>query len=301
MAAPEGQRGREAFLLLIAPAIWGFGFVATQRTLADMGPLWSNALRFGASVLILFPIARARLPALTRRQVGYGLTLGTLLFFAFTLQTTGLLTTTVSRSSFLTGLYAVFTPLLGVAFGRRLRASHLGAAALALVGLWLLARPAQGGGFAFRRGDVLTLGCAVVTAGQILVADRAAGEADPLALNFWQLVGVAALSIAAAAIFEGRPVVHWTVELGVAQAFLIVFSSLIAFTIQLHAQRRLPPTAAAMIFLLEAPFGALAGFLLAGDRLTAIQGLGALIMLAACGAAVLAGEPAPPPHAAAPL
>jgi drug/metabolite transporter (DMT)-like permease len=288
---------REALLLLLAPAIWGFGFVGTQRTLADMGPLWSNALRFGAAVLLLYPIARGRLKAVSRRQIGHGLTLGALLFFAFTLQTTGLLTTTVSHSSFLTGLYAVFTPILGVAFGRRLRASHLGAAALALVGLWLLARPPQGDGFAMSRGDLLTLGCAVVTAGQILVADRVAGQTDSLALNFWQLVGVAALSLVAAAVFEGRPVIHWTIGLVVAQLYLIVFSSLIAFTIQLHAQRTLPPTAAAMIFLLEAPFGALAGFLLSGDRLTAIQGVGAGLMLAACGAAVLSGEPAPPPQA----
>jgi len=211
------------------------------------------------------------------------------------------LTTTVSRSSFLTGLYAVFTPLLGVVFGRRLRASHVGAAALALAGLWLLARPEQGAGVSLSRGDLLTLGCAVACAAQILAADRVAGQADSLALNFWQLAGVAVLSIAAAAIFEGRPVIHWTPGLVAAQAYVVIFSSLVAFTLQLHAQRRLSATAAAMIFLLEAPFGALAGYLVSGDRLTAIQGLGALIMLAACGLAVLAGEPTPPPQAATPI
>jgi drug/metabolite transporter (DMT)-like permease len=190
---------------------------------------------------------------------------------------------------------------LGVAIGRRLQLSHVGATALALVGLWLLARPEHGGGFVLSRGDLLTLGCAVVCAAQILAADRVADQADPLALNFCQMAGVAALSIAAAAIFEGRPVIHWTPGLVVAQAYVVIFSSLVAFTLQLHAQRRLSPTVAAMIFILEAPFGALAGYLISGDRLTAIQAVGALIMLAACGLAVWAGEPAPPPQAATPI
>ena len=135
-------------------------------------------------------------------------------------------------------------------------------------------------------------------AAQILVADRVTGETDSLALNFWQLVGLAALSLVAAALVEGTPRVHWTEQLVAAQAYLVVFSSIAAFTIQLHAQRRLPPTVAAMIFLLEAPFGALAGFLLSGDRLTVVQGAGAAAMLAACGIAILAGDAAPPPQPA---
>jgi drug/metabolite transporter (DMT)-like permease len=285
-------------LLLAVPVIWGFSFPATQRTLADMGPLWSNALRFGLAVALLYPLVRSRLGALSRRQIGHGLGLGALLFLVFALQTSGLLTTTVSRSCFLTGLYSVFTPLLGVAFGRRLRWAHLGAAGLALAGLWLLARPERGGGPALSRGDLLTIGCAVACAAQILVADRVTGETDSLALNFWQLVGLAALSLVAAALVEGTPRVHWTEQLVAAQAYLVVFSSIAAFTIQLHAQRRLPPTVAAMIFLLEAPFGALAGFLLSGDRLTVVQGAGAAAMLAACGIAILAGDAAPPPQPA---
>lgn len=255
-----------------------------------MGPLWSNAARFALAVALLFPLVRGRLAGLSSRQIGHGLGLGVLLFLVFALQTSGLLTTTVSRSCFLTGLYSVFTPLLGVAFGRRLTLAHLGAAGLALAGLWLLARPDGGTGPGLNRGDLLTIGCAVACAAQILVADRVAAETDPLALNFWQLVGLAGLSLGSAALIEGPPRAHWTAGLVAAQAYLVVFSSIAAFTIQLHAQRRLPPTAAAMIFLLEAPFGALAGFLLSGDRLTAVQGAGAAVMLVACGIAIFASR-----------
>jgi len=263
-----------------------------------MGPLWSNALRFALATLLLFPFARGRLARLGRRRALHGLGLGLLLFLVFTLQTGGLVTTSVSRSSFLTGLYAVITPLLAVAFGRPLRAAHAAAAALAVGGLWLLAAPAGGGALTLNRGDVLTIGCAVACALQILVTDRLAAGADVIALNFWQMAGVAVASLLAAPLFEGLRVPPATPGFLLAMGYLIVFSSLVAFTLQLQVQKKLAPTPAAMIFLLEAPFGALAGFLLAGDRLRPLQLAGCALMLAASALAVLAGEPAPQPQAA---
>ncbi|MHB8420879.1 MAG: DMT family transporter [Myxococcales bacterium] len=291
------MKRREALQLLIVPAIWGFGFVATRRTLADMGPLWSNAVRFALATLLLYPFARPRLGQLGRRKALHGLGLGLLLFLVFSLQTAGLVTTSVSRSSFLTGLYAVMTPLLGVAFGRPLRPAHAVAAALALAGLWLLAAPASGP-LALNRGDLLTLGCAAACALQILVADRVAAGADALALNFWQMVGVAAASLLAAPLLEGFRLPPPSVGFLLAMGYLIVFSSLVAFTLQLQAQKTLPPTPAAMLFLLEAPFGALAGFLLTGDRLAPLQLAGCALMLGASALAVQAGGPAPHPQAA---
>lgn len=288
----------EGTLLVVVPAIWGFGFAATRRTLVDMGPMWSNALRFVLATLLLYPIARPRLARLPRRRATQGLGLGLLLFLVFSLQTGGLVTTSVSRSSFLTGLYAVITPLLGVAFGRSLRPAHALAAALAVVGLWLLARPAAGGALALNRGDVLTLGCAAACALQILATDRVAAGADAIALNFWQMVGVTAASLAAAPFIEAFRPPPATPGFVLSMGYLVVFSSLVAFTLQLQVQKKLPPTPAAMIFLLEAPFGALAGFWLTGDRLAPMQLAGCALMLGASAMAVLAGEPAPQPQAA---
>ncbi|MHB1844138.1 MAG: DMT family transporter [Deltaproteobacteria bacterium] len=284
------RRLREASILLLAPLIWGVGFVATREQLAGMTPLWANALRFGIAAAVLLPISIGRLSALSPSQRWGGLLLGVLLFVAFSAQTAGLALTTVSRSSFLTGLYAVLTPLFALALGKRVRRGQVVAIGLAFAGLWLLARPAAGG---LNPGDLLTLGCAAATACQILLADVLAQGADPLALNGVQMAGLAICALAAASLWDGVPVIRSSGRVWEATAYLAILSSVVAFTLQLRAQKRLPPTAAAMIFLLEAPFGALAGRLMLGERLDGVQGLGCGLILGASAVAVLwGGEPA---------
>jgi len=285
-AKPLGDRTFAA-LLLLAPLIWGFGFVATRLSLAGSGPLWSNALRFALASVAMAPLVGWRRLRLTRAQVASGVALGALLFLAFTLQTTGLVTTSVSHSSFITGLYAVITPLLAPFFGRWPKPMVLVASALAVVGLWLLttAHPGQLDlhhlGSELRRGDLLTFGCAVVSALHILFADRVTTGADSLSLNYVQLTTVALICLPAALLFEGQ--LHFTVspQAVFGLAYLAILSSGVAFTVQLVAQKRVSPGVAAMIFLLEAPFGAIAGLLFDGDHLTGSQWAGAALMTAA--------------------
>ncbi len=285
---------REAGLLLVAPLIWGVGFVATREQLSGMTPLWANALRFGAAALVLLPISVSRRPALSRAQLWGGAGLGLLLFLCFSAQTAGLALTSVSRSSFLTGLYAVLTPLFGRLLGRPLRTAQLAAVGLALAGLYLLARPTAVGLAGLNRGDLLTIGCAVATAWQILLADKLAPGADPLALNGVQMASIALCSIAAALLWDGAPSVRSTAAVWGATAYLAILSSVVAFTLQLRAQKQLPPTAAAMIFLLEAPFGALAGRLVLGERLDLAQGVGCGLILGASALSVLTPARAAP-------
>ena len=84
--------------------------------------------------------------------------------------------------------------------------------------------------------------------------------------------------------------IRWLPSVVVGQLYLAVFSSGVAFTLQFWAQRRISPTAAAMVFLLEAPLGALAGYVAYGERLTLVQGFGALLMMGASYLAVAAGD-----------
>jgi drug/metabolite transporter (DMT)-like permease len=233
------------------------------------------------------PLVGWRRLRLTRRQALSGVVLGLLLLVAFTLQTTGLVTTTVSHSSFITGLYAVMTPLLAPFFGRWPKPMVLVASALAVFGLWLLttAHPGQLDlaqlGSGLNRGDLLTFGCAVVSALHILVADRVTSGADSFSLNYVQLTTVALTALPVALLFEGQ--LHFatspTAILGL--VYLAVLSSGVAFTVQLVAQKRVSPGVAAMIFLLEAPFGAIAGLLFDGDHLTGSQWAGAALMTVA--------------------
>ncbi len=284
-----------ALVLLAGPLIWGVGFVATKATLAGSGPLWANAFRFVFAIAILFPFAARAVSRLPKRHLISGMWLGIFLLAAFSFQTAGMVDTTVAHASFITGLYAVFVPLFGPLFGRRPRPWQLAAVGLAVVGLVLLTGIASSGA-RIGRGDWLVLGCALVSAIHILIADRVAKDVDPIALNWVQLATVAVLSVAAARAVEGPMAIKWLPSVVAGQLYLAVFSSGVAFTLQFWAQRRISPTAAAMVFLLEAPLGALAGYVAYGERLSLVQGFGAVLMMGASYLAVAAGdENAPAP------
>jgi drug/metabolite transporter (DMT)-like permease len=109
-----------------------------------------------------------------------------------------------------------------------------------------------------------------------------------------QLATVAIISFGTAFAFEGQPHIRWSESTVVAYFYLAIFSSGVAFTLQFWAQRRISPSTAAMIFLLEAPFGAVAGAVAYGERLTGVQMLGGLLMLVGSYLAVAFGarEPA---------
>jgi drug/metabolite transporter (DMT)-like permease len=253
-------------------------------SLAGSGPLWSNALRFGLASLFMTPLVALRGLNLTRAQMMSGAFLGVLLFLAFSFQTIGLVTTSVTHSSFITGLYAVATPLLAPLFGRWPKPIVVAASALAILGLWLLttAHPNQLDllriGAELGSGDLLTLGCAVVSAFHILLADRVTPGADSVSLNYVQLATVTLIALPAAVVMEGSLNFAMSTRAIFGLAYLAILSSGVAFTIQLVAQKRVSPSVAAMIFLLEAPFGALAGTIFDGDHLTATQWVGAGIM-----------------------
>lgn len=281
-----------ALVLLLGPLIWGLGFVATKVTLGGSGPLWANAVRFSLALLVLAPVALPRFRGPWRGPLRAGGLLGVFLFLAFSFQTAGMVTTSLSHASFITGLYAVIVPLLGLLVGRRPGPGQLAAAGLALLGLALLTGFGVAGG-PILIGDWLILGCAATSAVHILIADRVAREVDPVVLNWLQLAAVAVASAVTALAFEGAPHLRLTRAVILGQLYLAIFSSGIAFSLQFWAQRRISPSVAAMIFLLESPFGALAGALVYGERLTVVQMLGGVLMLGACFLAVASGEGEP--------
>ena len=113
-------------LLLLAALIWGTAFVAQRAGMEVMGPLFFNGVRFGLGALVVLPLVlRQRplpIPGARRGLLGAGLALGSVLFAGATLQQVGLVETTAGKAGFITGLYVVIVPLLGMAFGRRPRA-----------------------------------------------------------------------------------------------------------------------------------------------------------------------------------
>ena len=272
-----------ALALLLVTAIWGVTFVQVKDAVA-LYPLFAFlAVRFAIASLSLAPLAAPRLRALGRDGAIAGGVLGVLLAGGYALQTEGLVHTTVSSTGFITGLYVVLTPLVGLALLRdRIPARAWGGVVLAVIGLALLSGVHQGR----LLGDGLVLASALVQACQIVAVSRYAPRYDPLALTLVELlVCCAGFSVVAGARGDFAVPRGWTVW----GALLVtgVFASAFAYLVQSWVQQRTTATRAALIFTLESPFAGLFGYLLEGDRLGTAGWAGCGVILAG----ILLAEP----------
>jgi len=276
-------RARADASLLLVALIWGTTFVAQKVANAHVGPIFFVALRFLAAAAFLLPFAlwearRASMP-LVRADWNAAAGIGGCLCAGCWIQQTGLQTTSATNAGFLTSAYLVVVPLLAwVISGRRPRLPVLIAGLVAIGGAWLLG---GGGGWAqWSRGDLIILAGDVFWALHItLIAHYQGMAARPIWLSLVQcaITGIVSLPVAllwqpatAAAIGAALPAI----------VFAGIFSSGVAFTLQIVAQRQTPPAEAALIMSLESVFAAAAGALLLNERLGLLESLGAVLIFA---------------------
>ncbi len=270
-------------VLLLAGAIWGGGFVAQSTAMDTIGPLWFVGLRFAIATIAVLPFAlleaRKSEVKTTRRHGMLYLLIGLTLFGVMITQQIGLQTTTVTNSSFLTGLYVVIVPIIAVVFLRR--APHWivwPGALMALTGIYLL----SGGDMsALSRGDILTIFCAVFSAGQITLAGIIVSETGrALTLSMAQFAVTAVVALAAAVIVEP---ISWAAIRDAAPEILYVgiFSSGIAFSLQIIGQRYTTSSQAAIFLSSEALFGAALGAVVLGEKISTLGYVGCALMFAA--------------------
>jgi drug/metabolite transporter (DMT)-like permease len=275
--------------LILVTAVWGLTFVQVKDAV-EVYPLTAFlALRYLVATAALAAPAGRRLQGLGRDGLVAGGVLGLLVALGIGLQTAGLERTTVTNAGFITGLYVLFTPLLGLALFRTPIPRVLWlAVALALLGLTLLAGVPEGS----RAGDLLVLVSTVAQALQIVMVERYANRYDAFALTFVEVATAAvgflviALALGDLSVPHGRTV--WAAIL-VTGLFAVAF----AYLVQVWAQRRVSATRIAILFSLETVFAGLAGYLFAGDRIGAMG-------LAGC-AAIFAGIVLAEPAAASTL
>jgi drug/metabolite transporter (DMT)-like permease len=278
-----------AAALILVTAVWGVTFVQVQDAV-ELYPLFAFlAVRYLIATAALAPPAARRLRGLGRDGLVAGAVLGVLIAIGVGLQTAGLERTTVTNTGFITGLYVLFTPLLGLALFRTPIPRELWAAvALALLGLALLSGVPEGSG----AGDLLVLISTVAQALQIVMVERYANRFDVFALTFVEVA-------AACVIFGGIAVARGDLSIphgSTVWAALIVtglFAVAFAMLVQIWAQRRVSATRIAVIFSLETVFAGIAGYLLADERI-------GLLGFAGC-AAIFAGIVIAEPAAAATL
>ncbi|WP_367718457.1 DMT family transporter [Nitratireductor sp. GISD-1A_MAKvit] len=275
-------------LLLLAGAMWGMGFVAQSTAMDAIGPFLFIGLRFGIACLSMLPFAiwetRRSTAALPQRDRRNFVIIGLLLFAGMASQQVGLLTTTVTNSGFLTGLYVVIVPFLAVLLFRQWPHGVVWPAALcALTGIWLLS---GAGSVALRPGDWLTILCALFWALQVIMIGRSASHTGrPVTLSVTQFGVTAIVALAIAAMIE--PITPAAIGKALPEILYAgIFSGGIAFTLQVIGQRYTTAPQAAIFLSTEAVFAAAFGAIFLGERLPPLG-------LAGCGlifTAILAVE-----------
>jgi drug/metabolite transporter (DMT)-like permease len=270
--------------LVAVTAVWGVTFVQVKDAVG-LYPLFAFlAVRFAISTLALAPFAWRPVRALPRRGLLAGAGVGLLLALAYGLQTAGLELTTVSSTGFITGLYVVFTPLLAfAAFGTRVPTVAWVGVVFALAGLLLLSGVPGGSVL----GNALVIGNALAQSVQIAAMERFAPRYDPRALTFLQMA-VSFLGFALVAVAAGQLEVPRGGTVWAALVVTGIFAGALGYLVATWVQARTTAARAALIFTLEAPFAALFGVLLDGERLGWLGWSGCAVMLAG----IVLAEPA---------
>lgn len=277
----RSQALRADFLMLITAMIWGTAFVAQRIGMDNIGPFLFTGLRFALGALALLPLviyqwrtAARHEPFLQRRLILGGLSMGLALTLGINLQQVGLLFTSVTNSGFITGLYVIVVPLLGLAIGHKTGLGTWLGAFLAVAGMALLS---IGEDFTVASGDWIQLAGAFVWGVHVLLVSFFVSRHDAIRLAFLQFATCAVVSLLLALIFEDiNPASIWLA--GPALIYGGLFAVAVGYTLQVVAQKHAIASHAAIILSLEAVFAAIAGALFLEESLTLRGYMGCVLM-----------------------
>lgn len=269
-------QARADLTLAVIAAIWGSTFIVVKGAIEDCSVVLFLALRFSIATIALLLIFFRKLK-FDRRGVAGGVLAGVFLIAGYLLQTAGLLSTSASKSGFLTGIYIVLVPLLSafvykiVPGWREWLGVGLAAAGMALMTL-------DGQRLEIGQGDALTIAGAVTFAAHILVLGHWSKRSSTELLSVVQIAAGAVVCWILLPVVE-TPAVNWTPRLLIALAITGLVATALVFAAQTWAQSHTTATRTALIFSLEPVFAAITGYLAAGERFTVQAFVGALLIL----------------------
>lgn len=272
--------------LLCGTFIWGSAFIAQSVGMDLIGPFTFQAIRCMLAVIFLFLITlifdwkigiqQSLSKWKNKRLWMAGGICGCALFVAASLQQIGLVYTDPGKAGFLTAMYIVLVPMLGIFVHRRPGLNAVISVVLALVGLYLLSFM---GVTSINVGDLFLIGGALGFAVQILLIDRFAQDLDGLRLNCVQALVVAVLSVPFMLLTEeldmGNILACW-----LPLVFAGILSMGVAYSLQIVGQKNLEPTTASLIMSLESVFAALGGWLILHNTMTARELCGCVLVFA---------------------
>ena len=285
----ETKKVTSSLLLMLTALIWGIAFVAQQAGMEYVGPFTFNGVRSIIGAVTLLPLIAFRgykqqrtglKPVEESRKTLWtgGLCCGVALFAASNFQQFGLQFTTVGKSGFLTALYIVIVPVLGLFSKKRLGLPVWVSVALALAGIYLLCMTSER--FALTKGDTLVLICAFLFSIHILVIDRFAGRCDSVKMSCIQFFVCGLLSMICMFLFE-TPSFHAIGQAYISILYAGALSCGVAYTLQIIGQRYVVPTVASLILSLESVFAVLAGWILLGQNMSMRETAGCLLVFIA--------------------
>lgn len=280
-------------LLIITAVIWGTAFAAQRAGMDKIEPLTFNAARMALAAVAVGAVAffmrikdkRSGGRRTEQEQKQYdkntvkgGILCGCFLSAASILQQIGLVHTTAGKAGFITALYILIVPVIGVVFFKRKNTWLVWLCVLAgLVGMFLLC---INGEFRLSRGDALVCGCAFVFSFHIITCDHYVKKGDPVSMSAIQFVTATVISTAAAFIAE-KPDVDKIISAAVPILYCGLMSGGVGYTLQIVAQKFTDPTVASLLMSMESVFAVIGGVVLLHERMSVREVIGCVIMFAA--------------------
>jgi drug/metabolite transporter (DMT)-like permease len=274
------QTLRSDSLLLLTALIWGFAFVAQRVGMRFVGPFGFNGVRFALGCLVLLPFLMRNNREQEEKTGAFssgikgGLLAGIALFAGASLQQIGMIYTRAGNAGFITGLYVVLVPILGMFIGQKTDAGTWIGAVLASAGLYLLSITEQ---FTMAFGDLFILAGAFFWACHVHIIGWFSPRNDSLKLAFIQYAVCSVLSLMIALFFEDLSLDSY-VSATIPILYGGILSVGVAYTLQVVAQKDAHPAHAAILLSLEAVFAALGGWIILDEVLTVRAMAGCALM-----------------------
>lgn len=279
--------------MLLTAIIWGSAFVAQSVGMEHVEPFTFTFTRSIIGGIVLIPVivllrkTRSAGMRITKYEWFGGICCGIALCAASNFQQIGMLHTTVGKAGFITALYVVIVPILGVFLKKRVPVLIWFCVVLSVVGLYLLCMTK--GDFTLARGDVLVLICALLFSFHILIIDYFSPKGDGVVISCIQFFVCGILS-GIIMLFVENPSFANIMDAKWSILYAGALSSGVAYTLQVVAQKNVNPTVASLILCLESVVAVLAGWIILGDKLTSRELAGCIFMFVAI---VLAQLPMP--------
>ena len=286
--------------LLLTAFIWGVAFVAQSVGMDYIGPFTFNCVRSIIGGIVLIPLILYMQKAGGKKNTGEngekdslklqetkrlyrkntvlgGVCCGFFLAVASSFQQFGIMHTSVGKAGFITALYIVIVPLLGIFMKKKVTPIVWISSVIAIVGFYMLSISGQ---VSINKGDILVLICAILFSLHILVIDYFSPRGEAVTISCIQFLTSGVICGICMFLFE-RPQIADILAAYVPILYAGVMSCGVAYTLQIVAQKNMEPTVASLILSLESVFSALAGWLILGQGLSAKELIGCGLVFAA--------------------